>query len=349
MERMLQQMMAGGGDPTSFLDKLGVQMKARQTPQGIIRSNRQLIMEQGCYDRSLPLLKKAMTPLLNSGKDESYPAVDLAAGSCVYTVAWAQHFRQPRYKSSLEWYPTDYTGQSHPSSRPTEGRDGPLEDDLRNTLRFLTENSDVLFADKNGIAIFAGDSIKLEGLRSQQYNDLHGVVVSADPQAEGRFEVQLGEDMDWKACSFKAGNIRRVGDWMGSENVVKFDEAEEYAADRKRLLGGMLDRSCELDILRESTWSNLAPIYGKCALVTCTNLLCCLGYRNPEAWKDCLMIAARLLRPGGIFMAEDDIVDGFGNHEAMQEFVQGNQLELEVTLATMTDDGSSVKLVWKKV
>ena len=348
MEHMLQQMMASGGDPQAFLGKLEGRMKARQTPQGIIRSNRGLIMEDGCYERSLPLLERSLAPLLNSNEEDTYPAVDLAAGSCVYTVAWAQHFRKPRYKSSLQWYPTDYKGQIHPSDGNTEGDGGPIETDLRMTLRFLSENSDPLFADKNGIAIFAGDSIRLEGLRSQQYNGLHGVVVGADPQVEGRYAVQLGDDMNWKSCSFKVVNIRRANDLMGSEEGVKLEEAKEYATDRERLLAGMLDRSCELDILKESTWSNVTPIYGKCALVTCTNLLSCLGYRNPEAWKDCLMIAARLLRPGGIFMAEDDTVDDFGNYEAMQEFIHRNQLDLDLTLATVTDDGSSAKLVWKK-
>lgn len=349
MERMLQQMMAGGRGPTSFLENFAEQMKARQKPQGILRSNRELIFQQGCFERSLPLLERALTPLLKGGGDASYPAVDLAAGSCTYTVAWAHHFRQPRFKSSLDWYPTDYKGRSHPSDRPADRLGGPLEDDLRKTLRFLTNNSDPLFADKNGMAVFQGDSIRLEGLKSQQYNGLHGVVVGPDPQVEGRFEVQLGDDMNWKSCSFKSRNIQRAKEWMGSDEGTKFDAATEYAADRKRLLRDMLDRSCELDILVESTWNNLASVHGKCALVTCTNLLCCLGYRNPEAWKDCLNIASRLLRSGGVYMAEDDAVDDFGDVEKMEEYIQSQQLGLKASMATMTEDGSSVKMVWTKI
>ena len=199
------------------------------------------------------------------------------------------------------------------------------------------------------MAVFPGDSIRLEGLKSQQYNGLHGVVVGPDPQVDGRFEVQLGDDMTWKSCSFKASNIKRASEWMGSDQGTKFDAATEYAADRKRLLSDMLDRSCELDILIDSTWNNLADIHGKCALVTCTNLLCCLGHRNPEAWKDFLKIASRLLRPGGFFMAEDDVVDDFGDVEKMEEFIESNRLGLKASMATITEDGSSVKMVWTKI
>ena len=346
---MMKLMMESGCDPDSFFADFGEQMKARQKPQGIIRSNRELTFEHNCFERSLPLLERALTPLLNSRENESYPAVDLAAGSCVYTVAWAQHFRQPRFKSSLEWYPTDYSGRSEFSERPPERCGGPIENDLRKTLRFLANNSDPLFADTNGMAVYPGDSIRLEGLKSQQYNGLHGVVVGPDPQVDGRYEVQLGNDMKWKSCSFKSSNMKRASEWMGSDKGTKFEEASEYTEDRKRLLYGMLGRSCEVDILSDSTWNNLADIHGKCALVTCTNLLCCLGYRNPDAWKDCLRIASRLLRSGGFYMAEDDVVGDFGDAERMEEFVQSNQLRLKISMATITEDGESVKMVWEKI
>ena len=297
----------------------------------------------------MPLLERALTPLLNSCENGTFPAVDLAAGSCAYTVAWAQHFRQPRFQSSLDWYPTDYKGRSCPSDRPADRRGGPLENDLRKTLRFLANNPDPLFAGTNGMAVFPGDSIRLEGLKSQQYNGLHGVIVGPDPQVDGRFEVQLGDDMNWKSCSFKSSNIRRASEWMGSDEGTKFEGATEYTEDRKRLLTNMLDRSCEVNILIDSTWKNLADVHGKCALVTCTNLLCCLGYRNPDAWKNCLKVASRLLRPGGVYMAEDDVGDDFGDVERMQHFVQSNKLGLTLSMATITDDGRSVKMIWEKI
>ena len=138
-------------------------------------------------------------------------------------------------------------------------------------------------------------------------------------------------------------------DFPKSDEGTKFEGATEYTEDRKRLLTNMLDCSCEVDILIDSTWNNLADVHGKCALVTCTNLLCCLGYRNPDAWKNCLKVASRLLRPGGVYMAEDDVGDDFGDVERMQQFVQGNILGLKLSMATITDDGRSVKMIWEKI
>ena len=45
----MKLMMESGRDPDSFFEDFGEQMKARQKPQGIIRSNRELTFEHKAY------------------------------------------------------------------------------------------------------------------------------------------------------------------------------------------------------------------------------------------------------------------------------------------------------------
>jgi hypothetical protein len=46
------------------------------------------------------------------GEDKGvvHPAVDLAAGVGVYTAAYAKCYHPPTFQGTLEWYPTDWTG-----------------------------------------------------------------------------------------------------------------------------------------------------------------------------------------------------------------------------------------------
>lgn len=331
----------GCDDPEAYLEDFLAMMKAEKKPQARILSSRDLTFESGDYERSLEHLEAFMTPLLNSSEEETYPAVDLASGSCTYTVAWAHHFRRTQFKSSLEWYPTEWRGG-------TTGNN-PLEIDLRQTLHFLANHVEPLFPDKNGKAIFVGDSIKLDGLRRKDYNGIHGVVVGPDPREEDRFAVQLGKAKKWKCCSFKKSNIVRADNLLGSEDGIEFEEAHEYASERSRFLRGLIDRSCELDMLDKQSWGNLKHIQGKCALITCANFITCVGYRNPDAWKDCLVLAELFLRPGGVFMAYDAKTGGFGNLEEMHAFTKSIALHLEPAMAFESSCGKMARIFWLKV
>ena len=48
-------------------------------------------------------------------------------------------------------------------------------------------------------------------------------------------------------------------------------------------------------------------------------------------------------------MAEDDVVDDFGDVGKMKEVIESNRLGLKASMATITEDGSSVKMVWTKI
>ena len=70
---------------------------------------------------------------------------------------------------------------------------------------------------------------------------------------------------------------------------------------------GLLDQTTEIDILKDETWCNVEHSFGKCALVTCTTLLTCLGYRNLLAWQDTMKFAPKALHVNGYLLQFDTI------------------------------------------
>jgi len=95
------------------------------------------------------------------------------------------------------------------------------------------------------------------------------------------------------------------------------------------LYDGLLEHAFELDIHHRKGWSNADAVEGRCAVVTCTDLLTCLGCRNPESWQDCLELAYRLLAPGGVSLTFDATDwGGYGDLTTMQKFIQSKKLPL---------------------
>ena len=117
---------------------------------------------------------------------------------------------------------------------------------------------------------------------------------------------------------------------------------------------GLLDRSCEIDILKHETWSNVEELNGRCALVTCTSLLKCLGYRNPTAWKDTMQLASRLLHTDGYLLQLDPSdCDDYGKIPAMEEFANSESLGLRLEQASEDipwGEASPMKIIiWQKI
>jgi len=208
-----------------------------------------------------------------------FPAVDFAAGSAYFTHQLALRYREPLCDRSLEWYPTDTT-------------DG-LEKFTRPCLKYLAKEAEsFLCTDRNGGAVFPRQRVELQGLKNDDYNGQEGVVLHKDPKTVGRYAIQL--DSKAKPISFKADNFVRtdISDHSSTNNGNRF------------LVEGLRERSCNVDVLKRETWSDvLEKLAGQCALVTCTNLLTEIGHREPTAWKTVMELASELLVSGGYLKA----------------------------------------------
>ena len=271
----------------------------------------------------------------------SFPAVDLAAGSAYFTSQWALRYREPLCAGSLEWYPTDTNDAVEKFTRPC--------------LTYLAEEAEqhsFLCADRHGDAVFRQDRIILEGLKTVEYNGQEGVLLHKDPKIAGRYAVRL--DRKAKPMSFKAANfVVRKGGPGGNEDTTSRTTEEQ----NRRLLSsqnylerdlfrGLLERSCDLDLLKRETWSELLEkLNGQCALVTCTNLLTEIGHREPTVWKTVMEVASKLLFSGGFLLQGD--ADGwgqFGNVQIMEEHAK----LLGLTLHTQVKLNAWALVLWKK-
>jgi hypothetical protein len=266
-----------------------------------------------------------------------FAAVDLAAGPAYLTYQYATRYFNTGCTSLLDWYPTD---TQH-----------TLEHVTRQCLEFMMEDLNAekaqgaLCTDRNGIPLYQGNPVTLQGLSNEKYNGRLGKVLCPDPSGVvGRYAVQMLDDDedvidDAPPLSFNAVNLVLAG--SGDD-------------DKEQIINGLLERACPLNILQRDTWSTLLQtLGGQCALVTCTNLLSEIGHSDPMAWKNVMEIASQLLQSGGLLMHGD--ADGwglgdessFGNMPAMMEYAKTVGLQGHTELR-MDSEGWAL-VIWKKM
>ena len=274
----------------------------------------------------------------------SFPAVDIGSGSAIGTVTMALTFAQHPIlpdedeAAELVWYPSDWAGEKKSDNGSTT-RGGPVEVETRETLRYQIQESEEcvvpLFVDESGESVFPDDKIELMGLKAAQFNGRRGIIRGPDPNTTGRFKVQLSPDpSDCK--SFKPENVSYLGETSLHGAKLRWLRKEGKA---KEFFEGLLERTREIDVLEPTTWSSVEELRGQCALVTCTSLLTCLGYRDPTAWKDTMRLASRLLRPDGYLLQYDAIgYADYGDTAVMQAYADGEGLGLQLEASTIPPD-----------
>lgn len=282
--------------------------------------------------------------------EDQFPAIDIGSGHGGYVVHMALHFRPPIFQKKLVWYATDWTGDQNPNG-------GPLETETRAALKYCIKESvekveNVLFTDKNGKPVYEGDGVQLAGLKSVQFNGKRGQAQGLDPKAEGRIAVQVSADVNDKK-SFRRENITYLGETSIEDVVLR---SMRIDGSHVEFFKGLLDRTREIDILKKDTWSNLHELEGKCALVTCSSLLTCLGYREPTAWQDTMEFASTFLCKDGLLLQYDAIdYGGFGDQEVMDAFVGEKFLGLKLEDVIQEGcyqrtDGTELKcFLWRKI
>jgi len=282
-----------------------------------------------------------------------FPAVDIGAGHAIGTVTLALalgltlnqaalQLPQEERGFDLRWYPTDWN--------PSSGRDDsfPWE-----SLQYLVEESKEekpFFVDLNQIHVFEDEMIELHGLKAIQYNGSRGIIRGLDPKTPGRYKIQLSNNP--KDCkSFKQDNIQ-----YGGAPTLHEAQLHQLKTERKatEFYEGLLERTREIDILKPETWSNLEDVRGDCALVTCTSLLACLGYRNPTAWQDTMKLASQLLSIDG-YLLQFDQTDcaGFGDSEIMSKYSEQESLGLAFEAASKpipwNESFRMTVVLWKQI
>lgn len=342
-------------DPESFRRSLD------NTPKGKIERCRNSEISKRQYQVIIRALDDPINKQLflddakktNSAENStlSYPAVDLGCGSAYFTSQYAL-----RYHKSLVWYPTDtkHTIQQFTipclkyllteEEKKKEEEESPTKQQCSDSACFL-----LLCKDRNGDNIYPNERVILEGLKTVRYNGRKGTVLHKDPKIDGRFAIILDDDDDRKSkpISFKSENFIR-------EETVSGTFASK-AADDKDIYQGLLDRTCQFDLLQRESRSELLNKIklkqnnnNKCALVTCTNLLSEIGHREgSNAWKIVMEVASKklLLSPGGLLLQGD--TDGwgqFGNIPIMEEHAK----PLGLTLHTHIKLDGWVLVLWKK-
>lgn len=279
----------------------------------------------------------------NPDKDFAYPAVDLASGSAYFTSRWALRYCTPSFckYGSLEWYPTD--------------TEDALEHFTRPCLEYLAKEADVkqpesqepsfLCRDRNGDGLVPRQRIQLQGLNNVTYNGQEGVLLNRDPKVPGRYAVQLDNNKT-KPISFKSENlVRKAPPTALSPQNLKME--------RDGIYKGMIERSCHVDLLKRETWLDLLVnqnLKGKCALVTCTNLLTEIGHREPTVWTNVMEIGSALLISGGFLLHGD--ADGwghFGKAPIMEEHANANSLGLTLHSQVKLDNDEWALVLWRKL
>jgi len=282
----------------------------------------------------------------------TFPAVDIGSGRAIGTATMALTLRPPLLPEQTEllWYPSDWAGEEGIKSNYEKG--GPLELETRETLRYLVQESqEPLFTDQNDEPVFLGDPIELKGLKAVHFNGNRGYVRGPDPNAVGRFAIQISPDPN-DCKSFKQENISYLAEMTPHDAMLRHLRKENKA---KEFFKELLERTREINVLKHESWSNVEELYGKCALVTCTSLLTCLGYRDPTAWKDTMQLASKLLVVDGYLLQYDAIgYANFGDTSVMQAFVRdeslGLKLEASIIPPLSWHNGRERKLLlWQKV
>lgn len=183
-------------------------------------------------------------------------------------------------------------------------------------------------------------------MKSTLYNNRRGILKGPDMDAAGRFAVQLsGDPNDQK--SFKKENLTFMGCPTQADASLR---ALRIQGQLPAFFAGLFDRIREIDILKHDTWSSVDDICGTCTLVTCMNLLSCLGYRDSTAWHDTLELGSRLLQVDG-YIAQFDMVGyaGFGESSAMEAHVKEKRLPLELVENMVSPAPGFACVLWRNI
>ena len=299
-----------------------------------------------------PLAETFFAKHAASSTSETFPAVDIGSGDSIGTATLALTLRPPILPEETEllWYPTDWNGNTD----DVNYKGGPLKLETQETLRYLVQESEEmipLFIDCNGRSVFNGECIELNGLNAARFNGGRGYIKGVDLNDSDRFQIQLSSDPNDRK-SFKKEHISYTGAPTLHDAMLRGLREDKEA---KELFEGLLNRTREVDILKHETWSNVKELYGKCALVTCTSLLTCIGYSDPTAWKDTMQLASQLLHIDGYLLQYDAVGHAdFGDTSIMQEFAQDESLGLTLEEATIPPNsyfGTKKRkiIIWKKI
>lgn len=306
------------------------------------RNNGRLIHFTNALDERLEALINEQKK--KDGKKSVFPAVDLASGAGFFVEQLAL-----KYHPWIEWYPTEWRADAEDQ--------GPLDRETRAGLKHLFKEAKKedtpLFPDSSGNFVFPNQIVKLTGLSKTEFNGLKGKVLNVDPHARDRFGV-LVENRE-KPISLKGSNLLWVDvpencltlQLVMRRTLVCNGEADAF-------YNGLLERSCEVDLLNRETWNNVSTIEGRCAVVTATSILTCMGYREPLVWKDTMTLASKLLASNGILLQYDtEMYGGFANVDTMEAFVRSGNLGLKLeerSEPVRYDDecGRMFLLVWRK-
>jgi hypothetical protein len=303
--------------------------------------NNEMDDDLGFGDRYWHIVKMLVPrlPKILAGRGPHVPAVDLASGEAYYPLAYAHALRN----TTLAWYPTEYRGPVQSPAYP-EGCMGRM----LSTLSWMQAQARAgdekvplpLLADRNGNTLHVGDVVVLKGLANDHYNATCGVVQGCDLSSPDR--VALRGIVRTDTQSFKPANMIRLS-VPGPRPNSQHDAT---------IIQGLIDRARLVDLLNRSTWSSVSELEGRCAVVTCTSLLTCLGYREPHIWQSCMAVAAKLLVPGGLLLQYDTSQYGqFAHLETMTKHVTKQALGLvfeERKAEEYCGHGDIFILVWRK-
>jgi hypothetical protein len=200
--------------------------------------------------------------------------------------------------------------------------------------------------------VFANDAVVLKGLSTAKLNERYAKIRHQDPDNSERFAVQLFSEEH---------RLQKKKISINKNNLFAFPVTPE---ERKALLAMAKDevqsffyelqeRALNADVNRSSTWSRLAHLFGKCALVT---WMPPADDRSSQAgWKQSLELAYRLLAFGGCFIQFDKYHlfggNGFGNLMVMEPYVQmkGMTMIVESYNEAYDKEKGLAMVLWKKV
>jgi hypothetical protein len=265
------------------------------------------VIEFALTTEPYPLWKKT----IQEDRQEEMIALDIGSGPAIWPLTLGEYF------TKIRWITTDIAET--------------LEIETKPTLNYLAKDYHMpLFEDCNGNVVYIGDSISLLGLANRNFNRKMGILVKKDSQHEGRYAICL---CSGKVISIKAANIVKMNSHMGlnKSKVVSMDKALQESQKRETLIKQMLKDTRILDVTLDSSISASKDLFGKCGLVTCTNLLRMVKHRHPSIWQDVLRVASLMLKENGILITYDAIVqkeEGYGNVQKMHQYAHRYGLKL---------------------
>lgn len=328
---------------------------ARFVPERNIYDNRNIYFDRNAvrYYFIREAIEEALCNAVFTWPSENFPAVDVACGPAVFTTANALYFSKLKNKfpSNITWIATDI-------EKGISGSSGAFLDETIPALDFFSKDPSPQFADRKGQAVFIGDTVMLEGLSKTEFNGLKGIVTGPDTKSDGRYGVCIcSGNSPGKNISLKPANITRDGRSMGDREGQTMEEATKKSVDRGIILQGLRKRAVPIDILQWQSWKSLDPLGGGCGLVTCTNLLTMIGYRNPEVWREVMRLASNLLcATGALVMYDTAEFGGYGDVNIMGMHAERNFLRLmplelpnKLIKRVKTTDPRMSLMVWLKM